>query len=420
MLGPSDLPLDTQVLIVGAGPVGLLLGCLLGERGIRTLVVESRPGLPMRSQAIGITPPSLAILKEVGLDTAFVEHGLCIRDCHVHGRNGWVGTASFREACEDYPFILALPQQVSMKLLAARLEGYACVRLVRGQEFVSLQQDSSAVRVQVKSSEGRTSSVLASFVIGCDGHRSRVREVFKIPTHRHDYGCHFLMGDFEGHSSLGQEAHLYFTPEGAVESFPLPGGLRRWIVQTQRPEAEAQAGFLSDLVGLRSGHRLNPAHQVNQSAFSPWRLDCDRMHDGRVLLCGDAGHVMSPIGGQGMNTGFADAEFAAVLLEAVLTYGEDVNAWMEEYDRCRRLAAATAASRAALGMRLGTWRGRFRASVRDFLLGRLILRGPLQKSVGPWFAMMTLPFNRARKSPKVAAYQRSRHDPVVQSPANLK
>lgn len=394
----------TEVILIGGGPIGLALGCLLGARGVRVLIVERRLALPSHSQAIGITPPTLAILAELGLDEAFVRHGLPIRDCQVHGQGGFTGTASFRQIPGSYPFILSLPQQISMRLLAEKLATYPTVEIRRGQEVVSLDQNDREVVVGITDSAGQISSLRAPYAVGCDGHRSRVRDLLKLRCARRDYGHHFIMGDFHDRTSLGDEAHLFFTAEGAVESFPLPGGLRRWIVQTQQPGREPSADFISEIVRLRSGHRIIPEDQLNQSSFSPWRLDCEQIYDGRVILCGDAAHVMSPIGGQGMNTGFADAEFAAVMLHAILHQGKPVAPWMVEYDRCRRKASDTAATRAAMGMGLGTWRGRGRSWIRDLLLRHVFLKGPLAHQVGPWFAMMTLPFNRAAKSPLVAQH----------------
>lgn len=392
-------PAVPAVLIIGAGPVGMLLGCLLGRRGIPTVIVEKRVERPVQSQAIGITPPSLAILAEVGLDEAFVRQGLPIRECHVHGVTGRVGTASFREIEGPYRYILSLPQRQSMARLEERLASFSCVQVRRGWEVVAVAQDESAAEVRLRTPDGEEETLRAAWVVACDGARSKVRDLLKLRTRRVDYGHHFVMGDFTDHSPLGEEAHLYFTPTGAVESFPLPGGIRRWIVQTDTRQEAPERDLISQVVRERTGLALDSEDQLNVSPFSPWRLDCEQIHDGRFILCGDAAHVMSPIGGQGMNTGFADAEFAAALLEAVVKKGAAPGPWLAAYDRCRRRAAAAAATRAALGMGLGTWRGVAASYLRDWVLRHLILQGPLASAVGPWFAMKTIPFGRLSQCP---------------------
>ncbi|SKA97146.1 2-polyprenyl-6-methoxyphenol hydroxylase [Prosthecobacter debontii] len=406
---------DAEVIIIGAGPVGMLLGCLLGKKGMKVLILEQRSGLPTQSQAIGITPPSLEILARLGLDQAFVQQGLLIRECHVHGPTGHVGTASFREVHLEYPFILSLPQQISMRLLAEKLETFPTVTLRRGVEVTSVRPTETEVQIEYADEQGSVTQLRAAYAVACDGHRSGVREKLRMRTTRQDYGHHFIMGDFTDHSGLGEEAHLYFTPTGAVESFPLPGGIRRWIVQTRQTDVSLPTGFISETVRIRTGMLIEKEAQLNQSHFSPWRLDCEQIYEGRVLLCGDAAHVMSPIGGQGMNTGFADAEFAAELLQGVVHRGQAVEPWLAEYDRCRRKAASTAATRASMGMGLGTWRGEFLSKLRDFLLRHILLGGPMASVVGPWFAMMTIPFKRVCESDLAARWMASTRGDLTQA-----
>jgi len=371
--------LKLDVIIIGAGPVGLLLALLLGQRGLHVLVLEQRTELPQQSQAIGITPPSLDILATLGLAEHFVQSGVCIRDCHVHGHTGRLGHLSFSEIAGAHRFILSLPQRQSMRLLEAALMQQPTVKLMRGVECIALSSQADGVTVQTPAAESH-----AAFVVACDGCNSHVREMLGIPTKRRDYGCHFVMGDFIDHTAMRDAAHLFFTAAGAVESFPLPESKRRWIVQTN------DAADLVPQVRQRTGILLNTADQLNVSSFSPWRLDCERLYQGRVLLCGDAAHVMSPIGGQGMNTGFADAEFAAAMLHAILCHGENVDSWLQNYEHRRQTAARTAANRAELGMGLGIWCGVTRSLLRDFII-RSILHSD---HVPPWFAMQNLPFNR--------------------------
>lgn len=371
------------VIIIGAGPVGMLLGLLLGRRGMQVLILEQRTELPQQSQAIGITPPSLEIMATLGLADSLVQSGVCIRDCQVHGQTGRLGGVSFREIAGAHPFILSLPQRQTMRVLEGALQQERTVQIMRGVKVTALMPQELGVTVQTANQ-----TFQADYVVACDGWRSRVREMLGIRTRHRDYGYQFVMGDFIDRTAMGDEAHLFFTADGAVESFPLPAGQRRWIVQTHA------AADLIPQVRQRTGILLNTADQLNESTFSPQRLDCARLHQGRVLLCGDAAHVMSPIGGQGMNTGFADAEFAAEALHAILRRGEAATCWLKQYEHCRQTAARTAARRAEWGMELGVWRGITRSLLRDFLFRQLLLHGPLAQHLPPWFAMQSLPFNR--------------------------
>ena len=147
----------------------------------------------------------------------------------------------------------------------------------------------------------------------------------------------------------------------------------------------------------RTGIQLEPSAQLDQHSFAPRRLDCDQLYDGRILLCGDAAHVMSPIGGQRMNTGFADAEFAAEMLHAILRNDEAPEPLLAAYNRVRRRAASTAATRAAIGMGIGVWTGRWRSLLRDFIFRRLVFGGPFACLVGPWFSMQSIPGGTLQK-----------------------
>lgn len=377
---------DYDAAIVGAGPVGLLLAALIGRGGLRVLVLDQRTEPPAHSRAIGITPPSLEILARLGLEEEFIRRGVRIQDCHVHGDSGHLGCASFRDLPGKHRFILSLPQRQTLELLEGAVAASPNVTVRRGLEVTGLAQEKDAATLTAGDF-----TVRARWVIGCDGHRSRVRELLRMRTRGGDYGCHFLMGDFKDRSPLREEAHLWFTAEGAVESFPLPGGMRRWIVQTDVPVSESPPGFICDLVRARSGFELRIGDQLNQSAFSPRWMQAERYHDGRVILCGDAAHVMSPIGGQGMNTGWADAEFLAHALAAIEHHGQPPQPWLQAYECCRRRASRAATTRAAQGMWLGTRTGRLSSWLREVFLREVLFQPPLSRHISPRFAMLTLP-----------------------------
>ena len=384
---------DYDVIIVGGGPVGLLLACLLKQQGLRLRVLERRVESIAHSAAIGITPPSLQILDKLGLAAEFIAGGVKVRDCFVHGQRGRLGCVSFREIPDVNRFILSLPQVTTIAILLKHL----------GQEHVESGCEVSDVKqfadhCTVRAGE---SVLTARYVIACDGSRSCVRELIGMRAPVHTYGCHFVMGDFVDRSGFGDEAHLFFKDTGSVESFPLPGGQRRWVVQTDTRMDHPPAGLVSELVRQRAGIEVSAGDQINESVFTPRKFNSERYYAGRIILCGDAAHGMSPIGGQGMNTGFADAEFLAAIL-----CQDDPLSLLPAYNRFRRKAVKTAIFRAEWGMWLGTWRGRSRSRLRDVLLKFLLCQGPIAKHMGSFYAMLTIPFNTLQRVPAASLQPR--------------
>lgn len=385
---------DWQVLIVGAGPVGLLLGNLLGARGIHTLMIDRRESGPDASMAIGLTPPSMALLAGLGLDQAFLATGVKVDHAVVHGDRGQLGELFFHDLPGPHPFILSVPQAETVRLLEARLAAWPTVCLRRGTELATLAQDEAGVTATLRCvANGSEEIVRSAWLAGCDGGESLVRSLAGLPASGGSYAQTFVMADYADNSGLGEAAHLYFTRHGSVESFPLPGGRRRWIIQTDILQRPVPPGLLAAAVRQRTGIDLAGSPCSFESAFAVRHRLAGRYARGRVALCGDAAHLMSPVGGQGMNVGFADAAaLAGVLLAA--SRGGNPAAALAEFERVRRRAAQIAIGRAARGMWMGTRRGRLAGLWREPLL-RLLLAPPLNRSLPPYFAMLTMPGNPA-------------------------
>jgi 2-polyprenyl-6-methoxyphenol hydroxylase-like FAD-dependent oxidoreductase len=268
------------------------------------------------------------------------------------------------------------------------------VELRRAAELLDLEQDASGVTARLRQREaGQPERVRGTFLVGADGGLSRVRQLVGITAAFGSYSHRFAMADFADRSGFGDQAHLYFTADGSVESFPLPGGGRRWVVQADGQLQPVPSAFLVAAVGRRTGIGLDLCDQRFFSDYAVGWLLAQRYHRGRVALCGDAAHLMSPVGGQGMNVGCADAAWLAPTLIACLRQGAAAEALLDRYSQARRTAARTAIDRAARSMWLGTRRGPATRCWRKSLL-RLLLWPPLRQRLPPYFAMLTLPHTR--------------------------
>lgn len=350
-----DVDVDVDVVIVGGGPVGLYLAAALLREGISVRVLEQRKSRDRHSRAIGIHPPALAALDAVQVASAMVREGVAIRTGMAVSGGKTVGLMPFHNVSEAFPFVLALPQFRTEQLLEERVRALDAEALVRCVEATGITDDGGKITVAVKPAPGaavRSQGYRASLVIAADGARSRLRDVLGVPVDRKTYPDHYLMGDFADHGRHGDMAVLFLERDGIVESFPLPGGVRRWVVRLGRPAEDAGAEALARLVEHRTGIFPDPASNTMLSAFSVRSTLARRTVAGRTVLIGDAAHEISPIGGQGMNLGWLDAQvLLPVIREAVR--GRPVGRQLLQFEADRRRAALLARRQSEINMLLG-------------------------------------------------------------------
>ena len=367
--------------------MGLFLALRLQACGVRCLVLERKLEPERNSRAIGIHPPSLELFEELGLAERLLARGVRVRRGRAVGLRGPLGTLDFGQLPGPYRFALSCSQDATEELLEEVVLGRLPGGLRRGAELVQLTPQRDRVTAEIRGVDGARSTVSGRYLVGCDGSHSFVRQSLGIPSTGGRYEQTFVMGDFADTTDYASDAVLFLTAVGLVESFPLPGGVRRWVASTSAFVSHGVEAQVRALVLQRTGYDLSGAACSWHSAFGVQRLLAARFWQDRVLLAGDAAHVLSPIGGQGMNLGWMDAWALGGALGRVLRDQASPGEVFEDYDRSRRRSAARAIRRAELNMTLGL--GGWWSPLRDGAV-RLLLRSPAQGYLARLFTMRGL------------------------------
>ncbi|MDQ0769078.1 2-polyprenyl-6-methoxyphenol hydroxylase-like FAD-dependent oxidoreductase [Pseudarthrobacter defluvii] len=346
--------MDAEVIIAGGGPVGLYLAAALLQEGIEVKVLEQRQTRNRHTRAIGVHPPALQALAGVGVAASMVQEGVCIRTGMAVSGGKTVGTMDFDAVSKDFPFVLALPQFRTEQLLEERVSALDPGAVIRGANVTGVTDDGGKVTVDIEPGTGAPHrSATAALLVAADGARSRLRGALQVPVAGTAYPDHYLMGDFDDGTQYGHKAVLFLEPDGIVESFPLPGGTRRWVVRLGQPAGPgAGPAELAELVRRRTGINPDPASNSMLSAFSVRSTIARRTVTGRTVLLGDAAHEISPIGGQGMNLGWLDAAELVPVVCAALA-GKPTGSLLREFEKGRKRAAVMARRQAEINMMLG-------------------------------------------------------------------
>lgn len=331
--------LDTDVLIVGAGPTGLALATTLMRAGVAPIIVDKLTTGQNTSRAAVVHAHTLEVLQELGVSERMADEGLKLSMFSIRDRDRVLARLRFDTLPSRYAYLLMLPQDRTEKILA---DGLATANggVRWGWAVESLVKKPDRIEAIVETVEG-TRTINARYVVGADGMHSLVRQTAGIGFTGATYEESFMLADVEMTWSHGRdEVMLFFSPAGLVVVAPLPNGGYR-IVATLDPAPEkpgiADLQALLDTRGPTRGvAKVSKVHW--SSRFRLHHRVADSYRHGRFLLIGDAAHVHSPAGGQGMNTGLVDACVLGHILADVVSGRRDER-YLDTYEAMRRPAA---------------------------------------------------------------------------------
>jgi 2-polyprenyl-6-methoxyphenol hydroxylase-like FAD-dependent oxidoreductase len=358
-----------DVLIVGAGPTGLALATMLARSGVAAVIVDKLARGQNTSRAAVIHAHTLEVLDEIGVSERLAREGLRLARFSLRDRDRVLLRLRFDALPTPHNYLLMLPQDATERILAeALVEAGGAVRW--GCTVASLAETPQGVRASVASSDGR-GEIEARFVVGADGMHSLVRQVAGIAFAGGSYEESFVLADVEMAWNHPEEVTLFFSPAGVLVVAPLPGSAYRIVATLDDAPERPGVADVQALLDARGPHAPGRVSKVRWSSrFRVHHRLAERYRSGRFFLMGDAAHVHSPAGGQGMNTGLVDAVVLGRLLRDVLT-GRADEGDLTRYESLRRPAARQVLQLAGLLMHLAIIEGAPRRALRNVALRTL-------------------------------------------------
>lgn len=317
----------SDVLIVGAGPTGLVLALWLATFGIKVRVIDKTGEPGTTSRALAIQARTLELYRQLDLAEAVVERGHKVPAVNLWVKGERAARLRFETIGSDltpYPFLQIFPQDQHERLLTGRLEALG-VSVERRTELLGFVDQGDCISARLGDPNGNVTEGVADYIAGCDGARSKVREVIGTGFPGGTYRQVFYVADVDAAGpAIDGELHIDLDEADFLAVFPLAGEGRARLIGTVRDERAEHAESLKfDDVSNRAVHHLKvDVRRVNWfSTYHVHHRVTEHFRKGRAFLLGDAAHIHSPAGGQGMNTGIGDAINLAWKVAAVLSGG---------------------------------------------------------------------------------------------------
>ncbi|KAK6537009.1 hypothetical protein TWF281_001213 [Arthrobotrys megalospora] len=315
------MPPQRPVLIAGAGPTGLMAALWLARLGTSFRIVDKHPFAADTSRAAVVHARTLEYYRMLGLSERALSEGRIVKNMAFFGNLKEIVRREFNDigrGKSKFPFVLMYPQDLNEQMLIEELEKRG-VNVERGVEVTGLTQDDEYATVTLKNKQGVEENFEASYVLGCDGGHSVVRTHTNIKNTPGAYSQRFFVADVEGDVSVGLEnVNICFNADDFCLLFAMPNGRIRLAGWAPEESIAREFTFadVEESVKRNTGAMVREVHWF--STYTVYHGVAETFRDRRVFICGDAAHVHSPVGGQGMNTGLGDASNISWKLAAVL------------------------------------------------------------------------------------------------------
>jgi 2-polyprenyl-6-methoxyphenol hydroxylase-like FAD-dependent oxidoreductase len=409
---PENSDFAADVLVVGAGPTGLEMASEARRHGLSVKIIDNNAQASDKSKALGVHARSLEIFDAMGIVDKFTEEGVHMHSVQVHSGGKVIIKLSLDELDSPYNFTVCIPQSKTEQFLSEHLETFG-TQVERSVELVGLEQDNAGVTAKVKHADGSEHEVRARWLIGCDGAHSATRHLLDMKFVGSQYPEVFALADVRIDGTLSEDAiHLFVSELGLLAFFPMGDhhfriaadlGPRENIPKEHGPNvhctlpAPTLAEF-QQMVDERTGQSYTLSDPVWLAEFGLHCRQVDRYREGRVFIAGDAAHIHSPAGGQGMNTGIQDAYNLAWKL-ALVTKGVAKESLLESYNAERHAVGQSVLKMTDFMTKVNTMRNPIAQKLRNFLAPALASQELVQQRMRNDVSELAISY---RKSPIVA------------------
>jgi 2-polyprenyl-6-methoxyphenol hydroxylase-like FAD-dependent oxidoreductase len=374
-----------QVLIVGAGPVGLTMAAELARYGVSVRIVDKAAQRTDKSKAVVLWSRTLELFDRAKCADAFVTAGNKVDAANIIANKTVIGHVNFSEVDSPYPFALMLPQSDTERLLEEHL-GRLGINTQRQTELSSFEQKENGITAVLRNAEGQEEIVQADWLIGCDGAHSAVRHGLGLSFLGNTLQSDWILADLNlsGYPLPTTEMVTYWHEDGVLLVIPMSATRFRIIadlgLSAGGPPVNPTLDQVQAVIDRRGPGGMITSNPIWLSAFRINERKVSDYRAGRVFVVGDAAHVHSPAGGQGMNTGMQDAFNLAWKL-ALVCRGEAAEALLDSFSVERSAVGAEVLKAAGRLTMVATMRNHTAQAVRN-LFGRLLLGlAPVRKAM---------------------------------------